>query len=69
MNDPILPSYAKIPNGPHEPNVTQPGVMTTDEPYKMAKHLMKLANHLARPKAQPRTSKARSHKKDSVKWY
>lgn len=72
-----LPSYAKIPNGPHEPNVTPKGVMVVDEPYKMMKNLMKMAKPQVKlptykrgPTRSPRTARtARTHKKGNVKWY
>ena len=66
MNDFDVPAYARLPNGPHEPNVTPKGVMLVDKPHKMAKTLMKLASHLHKPKASPRPSRV---KRSSTKWY
>jgi hypothetical protein len=69
----FLPSYAKIPNGPHEPNITLPGIMVVDQPYKMAKTLMKLAHRMAKPvkspKAHGKRAQPKTQKKDGVKWY
>lgn len=70
MNEPNLPSYAKLPNGPHEPNITPPGVMVVDEPRKMTKTLMKLATHLHKPKSPSRNIHGHAKtKKDQTKWY
>lgn len=75
MSDVNLPAYARLPNGPCEPNVTPKGVMVVEQPHKMAKTLMKMANQLAKPRPQPQAPRSRPlrsytrpHKKD-VKWY
>lgn len=73
MSDDVnLPSYARLPNGPCEPNVTLKGIMVVDQPHKMAKTLMKMAHHLGKPKAQAKQSHrphSRQQKKGNVKWY
>jgi hypothetical protein len=71
MSEVNLPAYAKLPNGPHEPNVTPPGVMIVEQPHKMAKTLMKLATHLHKPKPAPRPSHRSQPKvkKDATRWY
>jgi hypothetical protein len=73
MSDPILPSlpsYAKIPNGSHEPNVTPPGIMVVEDSRKMAKTLMKMSKPKVQLKSTHRsTPRAPARKKDQTKWY
>jgi hypothetical protein len=66
MSDVNLPAYAKIPNGPHEPNVTPPGVVIVENSYKMTKNLMKITKPQVKMKS---THRSPPKKKDSVKWY
>jgi len=61
-----LPAYAKIPNGPHEPNVTPYGVMIVENSHKMTKTMMKITKPKVRVKSSNRST---PKKKGSVKWY
>lgn len=63
MNNDDVPAYARIPNGPHEPNITPPGVVIVENSHKMLKTLMKMAKPKVKMKATHRSATRK------VKWY
>lgn len=70
-----VPAFARLPNGPHEPNVTPRGVMVVPDSHKLAKTLMKMGKPKGpAPKGHGQGTRrmpnhTRVPRSRDVKWY